>query len=99
VSCSARCLLCANAQLAQVGVVAIDGTKIAADAHCHAVMDCEQNVRALTEEAKQIDGAEDELYGPTRRMSCRRSSRCARGRAGWLLEAERLDEQRPRLVR
>jgi transposase len=58
--------LCAQAGLAQVGIVAIDGTKIAANASRDATRDYEQIAREILEEAKATDAAEDELYGEAR---------------------------------
>jgi hypothetical protein len=47
----------------KVGIVAIDGTKIAAAATHHANRSYEQTAREILEEAGRIDAAEDELYG------------------------------------
>src|SRR5215203_5466446 len=58
--------LCAQAGLARVGVVAIDGTKVLANASRDATRDYEQIAREILEEAKATDAAEDELYGDTR---------------------------------
>jgi transposase len=58
--------LCARSGLVRVGVVAVDGTKIAAAATHHATRSYEQIAREILEEAARIDAAEDELYGETR---------------------------------
>ena len=58
--------LCAQAGLATVGVVAIDGTKVHANASRDANLDYEQIAREILEEAKAVDAAEDELYGEAR---------------------------------
>jgi transposase len=54
--------LCAKAGLVKVGIVAVDGTKIAAAATHHATRSYEE----IVEEAGRIDAEEDELYGDAR---------------------------------
>src|SRR5829696_2402632 len=56
--------LCARSGL--VGVVAVDGTKIAAAATHHASRSYEQIAREILEDAARIDAAEDELFGEAR---------------------------------
>jgi transposase len=58
--------LCARSGLVRVGVVAVDGTKIAAAATHHATRSYEQIAREILEDAARIDAAEDELYGDAR---------------------------------
>jgi transposase len=58
--------LCARAGLVKVGIVAIDGTKIAAAATHHSNRSYEQIAKEILEEAGRIDAAEDELYGEAR---------------------------------
>jgi transposase len=58
--------LCARAGLVKVGVVAVDGTKIAAAATHHATRSYEQIAKEIVEEAARIDAAEDELFGDAR---------------------------------
>ncbi|UGS34954.1 IS1182 family transposase ISPlba1 [Capillimicrobium parvum] len=58
--------LCARSDLVKVGVVAVDGTKIAAAATHHATRTYEQIAREILEEAARIDAAEDELFGEAR---------------------------------
>jgi hypothetical protein len=58
--------LCARSGLVRVGVVAVDGTKIAAAATHHATRDYAQIAREILEEAARIDAAEDELFGEAR---------------------------------
>jgi len=58
--------LCARSGLVKVGVVAVDGTKIAAAATHHATRSYEQIAREILEDAARIDAAEDELYGEAR---------------------------------
>jgi transposase len=58
--------LCARAGLVALGVVAIDGTKIAANATHHATRSYEQIAREILEEAGELDVAEDERFGAAR---------------------------------
>src|ERR687888_963150 len=51
-------VLCADAGLASVGVIAIDGTKVAANANRDRAMDHEQIARTIVEEAAQTDAGE-----------------------------------------
>lgn len=55
--------LCVSAGIVDAGVVAIDGTKMEADASFFANRDREQLARAILDEAEQADAAEDELFG------------------------------------
>src|SRR3954451_686460 len=62
--------LCKEAGLVKVGVVALDGTKIAADAALEANRAYESiraEVATMLEEAESKDNQEDRLYGPGRR--------------------------------
>ena len=58
--------LCARSGLVKVGVVAVDGTKIAAAATHHATRSYEQIAQEILEDAARIDAAEDELFGDAR---------------------------------
>jgi len=58
--------LCSQAGLVRVGVVAIDGTKMHADASHHANLDYEQIAREILARAAETDRLEDEQYGETR---------------------------------
>ena len=58
--------LCARSGLAKVGVIAVDGTKLQANASRNENLDYEQLAREILEEAKAVDAAEDELYGDAR---------------------------------
>jgi transposase len=87
--------LCAEAGLVSVGVVAIDGTKVHANASHHANRDYEQLAREIIEEAKTVDALEDEQFGEARGDELPPELRTAQGRRGWLREAKRrLDEKR-----
>ena len=58
--------LCARSGLAKVGVIAVDGTKVQANASRNENLDYEQLAREIVEEANATDAAEDELYGDAR---------------------------------
>jgi transposase len=58
--------LCAEAGLVNVGVIAIDGTKLRANASQHAARDYGQLVEEILAEADQVDREEDERYGDAR---------------------------------
>jgi transposase len=62
--------LCAKAGIVDVGVVAVDGTKLAADAADGAIRSYEQIAAEILAEAGRIDAAEDEIHGDA--MSCPR---------------------------
>ena len=87
--------LCAEAGLVQVGVVAIDGTKVQANASHHATRDYEQIAREILAEAAETDRVEDEQYGTARGDELPPELSTEQGRRGWLRDARRrLDEQR-----
>jgi len=58
--------LCARAGLVEVGIVAVDGTKIAAAATHHATRTYEQIAKEILDDAKRIDAEEDALFGDAR---------------------------------
>jgi Transposase domain (DUF772) len=58
--------LCRRAGLVSVGVVAIDGTKVAANASREANRSYGQIAREILAEAAETDRREDELYGEAR---------------------------------
>jgi transposase len=87
--------LCAEAGLAQVGLIAIDGTKVHANASQHANRDYERLAREILEEADAVDAAEDERFGDARGDELPPELATSQGRRGWLREAKRrLDEKR-----
>jgi transposase len=87
--------ICAQAGLVSVGVIAIDGTKVHANASHHANRDYEQLAREILEEAESVDALEDEQFGEARGDELPPQLRTAQGRRGWLREAKRqLDEER-----
>jgi transposase len=93
--------LCADAGLVQSGVVAVDGTKIAANACREATMDYKRIAKEIIEEAKAVDAEEDELYGEKRGDELPEQLTTKAGREAWLreakqrLDAERAKQQRP----
>jgi transposase len=92
--------LCAQAGLVSVGVVAIDGTKMAANASSDANRDFGQVAREILAEAAEIDRREDELYGSERGDELPEQLRTGEGRRAWLREAKRqLEQQRAEQAR
>jgi transposase len=87
--------LCAQAGLVEVGVVAVDGTKLAAMASNHSNRSYEQIAAEILAEAGRIDAAEDELLGEARGDELPAHLASREGRRAWLREAkERLDAER-----
>jgi hypothetical protein len=58
--------LCDRAGLVGLGVVAIDGTRIAGNASPEVNHECDRIAREILAEARATDEAEDELYGEAR---------------------------------
>jgi len=101
--------LCQRAGLVKLGHVALDGTKVKANASKHKAMsyermckaerELEQEVKRLLELAEKVDGAEDQAYGPGQRGDelpaelARRESRLAKIRQA---KAELEEEARQR---
>jgi len=87
--------LCARAGLGGVQLVAVDGTKMHADASHHANRDYEQIAREILEQADAIDAEEDERFGERRGDELPPELATSDGRASWFREAKRqLDERR-----
>jgi transposase len=92
--------LCAEAWLVHVDVVAVDGTKVHADASRHANRDYERIAREILEEAGRIDAEQDERFGDRRGDELPPEVSTAQGRRGWLRDAKRrLDERRAEAAR
>ena len=87
--------LCAKAGLVSSGVVAIDGTKLAANASREANLDYERIAREILAEAKATDEAEDELFGEARGDELPAELRTREGRRAWLSEAKRALDAEP----
>jgi transposase len=87
--------LCARAGLVSVGVVALDGTKVHANASGQANRSYEQIARELLAEADRVDAVEDEQFGDRRgdELPCgladRASRRARLAEAKRQIEAER----------
>jgi transposase len=81
--------LCEEAGLVRVGVIAIDGTKIAANASLDANRGYEWIVREILKEAEEIDRAEDERFGEARGDEQPEQLRTREGRRAALCEAKR----------
>jgi transposase len=87
--------LCRKAGLVGVGVVAIDGMKIAANASRAANRSYEQVAREILAEAAETDRREDELYGEARGDELPERLRTSAGRRAALREAkEELERER-----
>jgi hypothetical protein len=80
--------LCARAGLASVGVVAIDGTKMSANASINANRDFGQIAREILADAAEIDQREDGLYGEARGDELPEHLRTREGRRKALREAK-----------
>jgi hypothetical protein len=88
-------LLCKEAGLVSVGVIAIDGTKIHANASHHSNLDYEQLAREILKEAGEVDRAEDEQYGDARGDELPEHLRTREGRQTALRKAkEKLERER-----
>jgi transposase len=92
--------LCARAGMVKVGTIAVDGTKVHANASREANADFDQIAREILKEAAAVDAAEDELYGEKRGDELPEHLSTSQGRRGWLREAKRqLDEERAKEAR
>ena len=87
--------LCADAGLVEVGVLAVDGTKLAASASNHANRSYEQIAAEILAQAGRIDAAEEEVHGEARGDELPEHLASREGRRAWLREAkERLERER-----
>jgi transposase len=84
--------LCDQAGLVRSGVVAIDGTKLHANASRDSNVDYDQIAREILAEAIATDEAEDERYGQARGDELPPELQSEEGRREWL--ARHLDKQR-----
>src|SRR4051812_33175580 len=100
--------LCALAGLAKVGTIALDGTKVKANASRHKAMSYDRmkteaerlrkEVAAMLAEAQAVDGAEDLRHGPDRRGDELPDELARRqGRLAKIQEARKLLEERARI--
>ena len=87
--------LCGKAGLVKVGVIAIDGTKISANASMDANRSYERIARELLEEVDETDRREDEVYGDARGDELPEQLCTHEGRRAALQDAKRrLDAER-----
>jgi transposase len=86
--------LCGDAGLVGAEVLAVDGTKIHANASERATCDYEQLAREVLADADAIDAEEDERFGERRGDELPDAVATRQGRAKWLAEAKRRLEQR-----
>src|SRR5919202_948508 len=92
--------LCAQAGLVRVGVIAVDGTKVQANASHHATRDYEQIAREILEHADAVEAEADEQFGDARGDELPEQLSTPEGRQRWLRDARRrLDERRAREAR
>jgi len=93
--------LCAEAGLVKVGVIAIDGSKLSANASQESTRGYEQIVRELMDLAERTDQEEDELYGERRGDELPEALITREGRKKVLADAKRrlierrAEQQRP----
>jgi transposase len=86
--------LCAQAGLVRVELIAVDGTKVAANASQHATRDYEQIAREILEEAADLDAREDEQFGERRGDELPPELATREGRQRWLRDARRRQDER-----
>ncbi len=92
--------LCADAGLVDVAVVAVDGTKVHADASRDATRDYDQIAAEILAEADAVDRAEDQRFDEARGDELPPQLSTHQGRRGWLRDARRrLDEKRAQEAR
>jgi transposase len=86
--------LCADAGPVCADVLAVDGTKIHANASERASCDYERLAREVLADADAIDAAEDERFGDQRGDELPEPLGTRQGRAKWLADAKRRLEER-----
>jgi transposase len=87
--------LCADAGLVRVELIAVDGTKVHANASQHATRDYARIAGEILAEADAVDREEDEQFGERRGDELPPEFATSQGRRGWLREAKRrLDQER-----
>jgi transposase len=89
--------LCAQAGLASVGMIAVDGSKLSANASQESSYDYERIAREILAEAARIDTEEDELYGEARGDELPEHLCTAEGRRAAFREAKRKLREREQL--
>src|SRR3954452_2123516 len=87
--------LCARAGLVGVNVVAVDGSKVSANASREANLDYERLAREAIEDARAKDAEEDERFGDRRGDELPPELATSNGREKWFKAARRwLDDER-----
>src|SRR3954453_21559676 len=87
--------LCAEAGLVRVGVIAVDGTKVHANASERATRSYEDIAHEILEDAAAVDAEEDERFGDARGDELLSELATGQGRQKWLRDPKRrLDERR-----
>ena len=87
--------LCADAGLVRIGVIAVDGTKVHANASERATRSYEAIAREILADAAAVDAEEDERFGDARGDELPGELATGQGRQRWLRDAKRrLDERR-----
>jgi transposase len=81
--------LCAKAGIAQPTLLAVDSTKLHANASRDATRTYEQLAKEILEEADAVDRAEDEQFGSRRGDELPDQLTTREGRRAWLREAQR----------
>ena len=92
--------LCARAGIAKPTVLAVDSTKLHANASRDATRSYEQLAKEILEEAARVDAEEDERFGDRRGDELPPELATGEGRRAWLREAKReLEERRAKDAR
>jgi transposase len=86
--------LCAEAGLVRVGVIAVDGTKVHANASERATRSYEEIAREILDDAAAVDAEEDERFGDARGDELPSELATGQGRQRWLRDAKRRLEER-----
>jgi transposase len=86
--------LCAEAGLVRVGVIAVDGTKVHANASERATRSYEEIAREILDDAAAVDAEEDERFGDARGDELPGELATGQGRQRWLRDAKRRLEER-----
>ena len=79
--------LCAEAGLVRVGVIAVDGTKVHANASERATRSYEEIAREILDDAAAVDAEEDERFGDARGDELPSELATGQGRQRWLRDA------------
>jgi Transposase DDE domain len=86
--------LCAESGLVRVGVIAVDGTKVHANASERATRSYEEIAREILQDAAAVDAEEDERLGEARGDELPSELATGQGRQRWLRDAKRRLEER-----